>query len=261
MWKFAFAKKVKDSVVHKCKNKARGLKRMYYKEYGNKEGQLVVFIHGGFTTNESFAKQYQLLPDKRMIFVDLPGCGKSECAGRKKFSFDDSAVEIIKLIKQLSPEGKAILIAHSYGGLVVKEIIQRRPELIDKIVVGSTNVKKSLLFWLYTRKTGCHILWKQNKERYMHDGTTWRCICDMQKDAWTKFSLSSMKTNKEIKSLFLVAEKDIKEIRESMNLWEKKFPDHESYTVKNSGHNYFTDFPEIVNPIIIQFLKGKNWNK
>lgn len=52
-----------------------------------------------------------------MIFVDLPGCGKSECAGRKNFSFDDSAVEIIKLIKQLSPEGKAILIAHSYGGL------------------------------------------------------------------------------------------------------------------------------------------------
>lgn len=30
---------------------------MYYKEYGNKEGQLVVFIHGGFTTNESFEKR------------------------------------------------------------------------------------------------------------------------------------------------------------------------------------------------------------
>ena len=144
---------------------------MYYKEYGNKDGQLVVFIHGGFTTNESFAKQYHLLPDKRKIFVDLPGCGKSKCVGTKSFSFDDSAVEIIKLIKQLSPERKAVLIAHSYGGLVVKEIIRREPELIDKIVVGSTNVKKSLLFWLYTRKIGCHILWRQNKERYIHDET------------------------------------------------------------------------------------------
>lgn len=226
---------------------------MYYKEYGNKDGQLVVFIHGGFTTNESFAKQYHLLPDKRMIFVDLPGCGKSKCVGTKSFSFDDSAVEIIKLIKQLSPERKAVLIAHSYGGLVVKEIIRREPELIDKIVVGSSNVKKSLLFWLYTRKIGCHILWRQNKKRYIHDGTTWRCVCDMQKEAWSKFSMNSIEMNKEIKSLFLVAEKDIKEIRESMKLWGKKFPNHKCYVVKDSGHNYFTDFPEIVNSIIVQF--------
>jgi len=57
----------------------------------------------------------------------------------------------------------------------------------------------------------------------------------------------------EIKSLFLVAEKDIKEIRESMKLWGKKFPKHKCYVVKDSGHNYFTDFPEIVNSIIVQF--------
>lgn len=48
---------------------------MYYKECGSKEGQLVIFIHGGFTTHESFMKQYDLLPNKRMIFVDLPGFG------------------------------------------------------------------------------------------------------------------------------------------------------------------------------------------
>lgn len=63
---------------------------MYYKEYGNPDGQLVVFIHGGFTTNESFEQQYHLLPDKRMIFVDLPGCGKCERVGDKAFSFEDS---------------------------------------------------------------------------------------------------------------------------------------------------------------------------
>ena len=173
---------------------------MYYKEYENKEGQLVIFIHGGFTTNESFAQQYQLLPDKRMIFVDLPGCGKSE-----------------------------------------------------RIVVGSTNVKRSLLFWLYTRKIGCHILWKQNEERYRHDGTTWDCVCDMQKDAWAKFSLNELGINREIRCLFMVAQKDIKEIRESMKLWKTKFPNSEFYMVKDSGHNYFTDLPEEVNAVVASF--------
>ena len=41
---------------------------LYYKEYG----KLVVFIHGGFTTNESFIHQYTVLPEYRCIFVDLP---------------------------------------------------------------------------------------------------------------------------------------------------------------------------------------------
>ena len=84
---------------------------MYYKEYGNPDGQLVVFIHGGFTTNESFdlkslhtCKENDLLPDKRMIFVDLPGCGKSERVGHKAFSFEDSAMEVIQLIEHLSPQ-------------------------------------------------------------------------------------------------------------------------------------------------------------
>lgn len=225
---------------------------MYYKEYGSKDGQLAVFIHGGFTTHESFMKQYNLLPDKRMIFVDLPGCGNSKQNG---FSFEIAAVEVIKLIEKLSPDRKVILIAHSYGGLVVKEILLRIPNRIDKIVVGSTNIKKSLLFWLYTRKIGCHILWKQNKERYVREGISWKCVCDTQKDAWHKFSLSRLKINSQIECLFLYAEHDIKEIRDSMRLWKDKLPNCKLYEVAKSGHNYFFDMPEIANPVISDFFR------
>lgn len=226
---------------------------MFYKEYGNKNGQLVVFIHGGFTTNESFGKQYNLLPDKRMIFVDLPGCGKSKKIGEKAFSFEQSALELIKLIEKLSPDRKVILIAHSYGGLVAKVIIAKRPELVEKVVIGSTNIKKSVLFWLYTGKLGCHILWKQNRKRYMKDGTTWECVCDMQKDAWNNFNLNIPQQSMKIKSLFLVAENDIREIHESMKLWHMKFKSSKLFIVKDSGHNYFMDAPEKVNHIIQLF--------
>ena len=228
---------------------------MYYEEYGNKDGQLVVFIHGGFTTHESFMKQYNLLPDKRMIFVDLPGCGKSKQKEFNSFSFESAAFEVMKLIEKLSPNQKVILIAHSYGGLVAKEVLIRIPQQIDKIVVGSTNIQKSFLFWLYTRKIGCHILWKENKERYIHEGTTWKCVCDMQKDAWNKFNLSELKGNSQIVCLFLYAEYDIKEIRNSMKSWKEKFPNCQLYEIEKSGHNYFFDMPEIVNPIISDFCK------
>lgn len=226
-------------------------KVMYYKEYGRKDGQLAVFIHGGFTTHKSFMNQYNLLPEKRMIFVDLPGFGNSS---RRSFSFERAAFEIIKLIEKLSPDRKVVLIAHSYGGLVVKEILMRIPERIDKIVIGSTNIKRSLLFWLYTGKLGCHILWKQNKERYVREQISWKCVCDMQKDAWNKFDLSNLGNSFQIKCLLLYAEYDIREIKDSMKKWAEKFSNCKLYEVMDSGHNYFFDMPEIVNPIISDFV-------
>lgn len=228
---------------------------MYYKECGSKDGQLVVFIHGGFTTHESFRKQYNLLPDQRMVFVDLPGCGKSTLESTQSFSFEGAAYEIMKLIEKLSPNRKVILIAHSYGGLVVKEILMKIPDRIEKVVIGSTNIQKSLLFWGYTRKIGCCILWKQNRERYVREQISWKCVCDMQRDAWRQFDLSSLKRNAQIRCLFLYAEWDIKEIRDSMKLWKEKFPNCMLYKVPKSGHNYFWDMPEIVNPLIVDFCK------
>ena len=50
---------------------------IYYEEHGNKNGKLVIFIHGGFTTSEAFMKQYGLLQEYHCVFVDLPGHGKS----------------------------------------------------------------------------------------------------------------------------------------------------------------------------------------
>ncbi|MDE6218956.1 MAG: alpha/beta hydrolase [Lachnospiraceae bacterium] len=228
---------------------------MYYKECGSRDGQLVIFIHGGFTTHESFMKQYNLLPDKRMIFVDLPGCGNSVQEGADGFSFDRAAYGVMNLVERLSPDRKVILIAHSYGGLIVKEVLMKIPDRIEKVVVGSTNVQRSLLFWLYTRKIGCHILWKQNNERYEREQISWKCVCDMQKDAWHKFDISKLKSNSQLECLFLCAEHDIKEIRNSMKLWKEKMPNCKLCEVPQSGHNYFWDMPEIVNPLIADFCK------
>lgn len=116
-------------IVAVCDLKGKG---MYYKECGSKNGQLAVFIHGGFTTHESFMHQYNLLPDKRMVFVDLPGCGNSKQESLKGFTFKNAALEVMKLIEKLSPDRKVILIAHSYGGLVVKEILMRIPDKVEK---------------------------------------------------------------------------------------------------------------------------------
>lgn len=230
---------------------------LYYKEHGNKDGKLVIFIHGGFTTNESYVKQFDLFLDKRMIFVDLPGYGNSKLESASGFTFRNAALAIMELIEKFSPDRKVILISHSYGGLVVKKILSQIPEKIDKIVVGSTNVRRSPLFWIYTRKIGCLILWLQNKERYIREGISWKCVCDTQKDAWRNFNLDEVKTNSKISCLFLYAEYDIKEIRDSMEMWQEKLPNCKVCEIKKSGHNYFYDMSEFVNQVILHFINEK----
>lgn len=46
--------------------------------------------------------------------------------------------------------------------------------------------------------------------------------------------------------------KDGQLVNEAM---EKKFPNCQLYEIAKSGHNYFFDMPEIVNPIISDFCK------
>ena len=70
-------------------------KTMYYEEYGNKDGRVVLFIHGGFTTSESFQKQKERLPEYHCIFVDLPGYGKSIMDKRYQFDYADSAQKLM----------------------------------------------------------------------------------------------------------------------------------------------------------------------
>ena len=138
---------------------------LYYKEFGNPNGRLVLFIHGGFTTCESYMKQYELLEAYRCIFVGLPGHGKSIFSKNYHFDFNQAADEVSRLIQQLSPKEKIILISHSYGGLTAKIIMSKIPERIEKAVIGSTNIQRTLLFRVYTSKLGCFYLWIQNRKR------------------------------------------------------------------------------------------------
>lgn len=229
---------------------------LYYQSYGNPQGQLVLFIHGGFTTSESFQKQYELLKDYHCVFVDLPMHGRSRRDKNYHFSFENAADERTALINKLSPQEKVIIISHSYGGLTAKILLAKIPDRIEKAVIGSTNIYKTAFFWLYTRKAGCLVLWILNRKRYKKDHISWRLVCDTQKSAWKNFSLDGMEYFKG-KCLLLYAQYDSRIIRQSMYLWRKYLPDCRLYKMKKVGHNYFYDAPEQVNELIKSFIGQK----
>lgn len=54
--------------------------------------------------------------------------------------------------------------------------------------------------------------------------------------------------------LLLVAEYDIKTIKESMYMWKRSLPNSQFHVVENVGHNYFFDAAEQVNSIVKAFI-------
>jgi len=197
-------------------------------------------------------KQYELMKEFHCVFADLPEHGKSVDCG--SFSCENAAQAIIELIDALSPKEKVILISHSYGGLTTKLILEKIPERIEKVVIGSTNIIRSVSYWLYTRKIGCFIFWLSNRKRFKREQFSWKLVCRTQKDSWKNFQLPYYRKIVDIPALLLCAKYDINDIKKSMLLWKNCFSYTKSVTVENSGHNYFGECSDEVNQIIYKFI-------
>lgn len=223
-----------------------------FNESGNLNEQLILFIHGGFTSSVSFSNQHNFLNEFHCLFVDLPEYGQSLDCG--KFGYENSAQAILRLMDTYSPNQKVILVSHSYGGLVVKRLLELCPARIEKVVIGSTNIKRTPLYFFYTRLIGNFVLWLLNRKRFKDEHISWKLVCRTQKEAWNNFTSPDPSLFADIPALLLYAQYDIKDIKTSMEQWQGYFSHCQLAEIENSGHNYFWDFPNEVNALIRDFV-------
>ena len=112
---------------------------LYYKEYGNEQGPLMVFLHGGGVSSWMWDKQIQYFSNYHCITIDLPEQGKS--SHMNKFSIKYSAEMIIELIEEIAKGKKIIIIGFSLGAQVTIQILSIKPELIHYAIINSALVR------------------------------------------------------------------------------------------------------------------------
>ncbi len=103
----------------------------HYQSYG--EGPPIVFVHGlGGTSNVWHGVMQPLQQHQHCVALDLRGHGRS--GGKGKFSIETWAKDVEKLIKHLELPA-VTLVGHSLGTLVVQYLAERKPDLVERIVL------------------------------------------------------------------------------------------------------------------------------
>ena len=109
-------------------------------------GPLLVMLHGAAGGYRSFAPQVERYAEEgyRAVAWDMPGYGLSapvEPYGVRGLA--QSCVQLIEALLPLQAQGaarSAALVGHGLGGMVAQEVVMRRPDLVNCLVLcGSTS--------------------------------------------------------------------------------------------------------------------------
>lgn len=108
---------------------------IFYKAYGHGD-QTLVFVHGlgcDLNTWEAQFEHYAADSNKRLIFIDLPGYGRSDKPEDADYtlSYFASAIDAVMRAENV---GSAVLIGHSLGTPIVRQYFFEHPEKVQGLV-------------------------------------------------------------------------------------------------------------------------------
>ena len=109
-----------------------------FMEYGNKEGPLLVFIHGGGVGGWMWDKQIAYFKDYHCLVPTLQGHGdRSE---EISFSIRTNSIEILDLIQQKKNGRDVHLVGFSIGAQICLDLLSIAPNVITSVVINSAVV-------------------------------------------------------------------------------------------------------------------------
>lgn len=246
---------------------------LYYKESGETNPSLMVFIHGGGVSGWMWDKQVEYFSTKYHCLVpDMPEQGKSK--NEIPFTIKAAADEIIQLIEELRKDKPIIAIGFSLGAQVLIELLSKKPNLIEFAMINSALVKpinfnktltKSMVFAfpLVRNKTFSKI---QARSMYLDEEYQYKYYqesCQMNKDAFLRMMNENMTftipTNFErvsSKILVTVGEKEKKIMRDSMNEIVKSNTNCQGKIIPHIGHGFSLANPNLFNTMLEEWIEN-----
>jgi pimeloyl-ACP methyl ester carboxylesterase len=111
--------------------------KLHYAEYGNSDGQPMLFLHGWPDSWFSFSRVLELLPDTiRALAVDQRGFGESDRPD-SGYTIPELAADAIAFLDALGIE-RVTLVGHSFGSFVARQTAIANPERVGALILIGT---------------------------------------------------------------------------------------------------------------------------
>jgi pimeloyl-ACP methyl ester carboxylesterase len=100
------------------------------------DGPPVVLLHGVFMDHTLWDGVATALPGHNLVAVDMPGHGENVALSADE-TIDDHVLQVAATLDELDL-GAAVIVGHSWGGMVGLRLAERRPELVRGLVMTNT---------------------------------------------------------------------------------------------------------------------------
>lgn len=249
-----------------------------YKEYGNLEGPLLVFVHGGGVGGWMWDKQIIYFNEFHCLVPTLQGHGNR--SDETSFSIHGSALEIIQLIKQKKVEKDVHIIGFSIGAQICLEIVRLAPKLIKTAVINSAvaiPTKYMVPFISPTIKMTFPLIKNkafakaQAKQLYM-DGEYFKKYYEesIKMNATTlinvlkenmAFSLPKNFSNSTVPVLVTAGEKEKGLVKKSVRKMVERNEHFEYFFVPTIGHGFPVAKPDLFNQVLEDWIVHQQVHK
>ena len=253
-----------------------------YTIYENKEtSKWVTFIHGAGGSSSMWFRQIRSFKEKfNVLLIDLSGHGKSKSRfsenSKEGYTFELISGDIVEVLNSLSIK-KAHFIGVSLGTIIVRDIADRFPNLVESLVLTGAILKfnirsnvlmifgnflRSIVPYILLYQLEAFIIMPKKNHRESRLLLVKECKKLNQKEfiRWCKLTRGIKKVLKsqrqmDIKtpSLYIMGSEDhifLPSIRKAVS----SFTNAQLFVVENSGHVVNVDQPNKFNDRVVKFL-------
>jgi pimeloyl-ACP methyl ester carboxylesterase len=111
---------------------------MYVSEHGSRGAESIIFLHGTAVGGWMWHSYLSELSDYHCLLPDLPGHGKSN--DLEWNSLEDTAQQVIQVIRERAHRKRAHLVGSSLGGSVAFQVLCMSPEVVDYTLISGTSL-------------------------------------------------------------------------------------------------------------------------
>jgi 3-oxoadipate enol-lactonase len=263
------------STVEKYELRQNGYSVFYFGT-GDKEKDLIVFLHPAFADHRSFDKQIDFFSKEfRVVTIDMLGHGLSK-AGKAKDKIDYT-VHHIDIILNTEGYNKAHFVGVSMGSLIAQYYSLHNPDKVQSMtILGGYDInadnreisraqRSENIKWIFKALFSMNSFRRHVSKVSVSDPVEQARFYEMT-GLFTRKSFLIMSglgnilkqrdnINRPFPLLILCGDKDIELAKRMSKKWHENEPTSQFYEIKNAGHCANMDNAEEFNRMVMDFIK------